>query len=219
MTPGLSKSNESGLRESNQVIWLNEIRPRRLNSAISGFLRHGTQKLVERRNAHLDSFDFSGTRGYRAYLRCEAEALLPLEAALEESDIGKLLPDWKRRTRSAALNRDLLVLDVFHDPLPIPKLRSAAEVLGICYALEATRMGSRIALAKLTEARPDDASMAATSFLRHGLSQRFWPSFLEILEQHRDAAAHPGHILHAAQMALGMFDSVRGAALHPAGVA
>lgn len=227
MMPGPSNPNESGSQKSSQkadqetgqVVWLNEIRPRRANSAISDLLRHGTQKLADRRNAHLDILDLTHAQSYRTYLRSEAEALLPLEAALEQSAVARLLPDWPRRTRAAALNRDLLALDIICDVLPAPKLRSPAEMLGVCYALEATRMGSRLMLTKLAAAQPDEASMAATSFLRHGLGQRFQPSFLEVLERHRAASEQPGQILHTAQMALGMFESVRGPARHPAGVA
>lgn len=220
--PGPSDMNESGSRDltrPGQVVWLNEIRPFRPNAAIAGFLRHGTQKLGDSRNAHLDGLDVTRPHGFRKYLRSEAEALLPLEAALERADIGKILPDWPLRARAAALNRDLLALDIFCDPLPAPKLRSTAEMLGVCYALETTRMGARIVLAKLADARPDEASIAATSFVRHGLGQRFWPSFLAMLDQRREAVEQPGHILHAAQMALGMFESVRGPSRHPAGAA
>jgi heme oxygenase len=143
---------------------------------------------------------------YAGFLRGQAEALFPLETALERNGIENILPDWSQRARMPALEHDLSALDTDCDPLPVPDLNGAAEMLGIVYVLEGTRMKARVILSRLAD-QPDSSILGATAYLRHGFGKRCWPTFLAVLENHPEAQAHTRRVIDGAQMAFGMFES------------
>lgn len=174
-------------------------------------VRDATKHTHRRLDAAMNSVDLARPHYYAGFLRGQAEALFPLEAALEQHGIEELLPDWPQRARTPALEHDLSVLDAGCDPLLIPDLARldadrTAEMLGIVYVLEGSRMGARIILSRLTD-QPDSVVIGATSFLRHGFGKRFWPTFLETLESHPDARANPDMVIDGALLAFGMFES------------
>jgi heme oxygenase len=142
---------------------------------------------------------------YEGFLRSQAEALFPIEAALEAGGIERHIPDWQSRVRTPALTRDLETLGIVCNPLPIPDFKSTAEMLGAVYVLEASRMGERVMLARLAE-HPDSEAMNATAYLRHGFGKRFWPGFLAILEDHPAALADPAEVVNGAEIAFAMFE-------------
>lgn len=173
---------------------------------IHDLIREATHTSHRRLDLALSWLDLSKPRYYASFLRGQAEALFPLEAALERNGVEFILPDWPRRARSAALEHDLIVMDASCDPLPEPHLGNPAQMFGTVYVLEALRMGARVMLSRLAE-HPDSCSIGATKYLRHGFGQRLWPIFLDALETHPAALNDPQSVVQGAQIAFGMFES------------
>jgi heme oxygenase (biliverdin-IX-beta and delta-forming) len=176
-----------------------------MGTPIWDIIRQATQTSHCRLDVALSRLNLAIPLYYEGFLRSQAEALFPIEAALEFDRIESILPDWPTRARTLALTRDLKTLGVVCDPLPTPVFKSPAEMLGAVYVLEASRMGERVMLARLAE-NPDSESMNATAYLRHGFGKRFWPSFLELMESNPDAQADPAGVVHGAEIAFAMFE-------------
>jgi heme oxygenase len=177
-----------------------------MDAAIWDTIREATQTSHSRLDIALSKLDLAIPLYYEGFLRSQAEALFPLETALEAGGIESLIPDWTRRIRTPALEHDLATLNITCNPLPAPDLGSAAEMLGAVYVLEASRMGARVMLARLAE-HPDSDAMNATAYLRHGFGKRFWPSFLTLLETHPAAQSEPAGVVRGAEIAFAMFEN------------
>lgn len=175
-------------------------------TSIRDIVSEATQTSHRRLDLALSWLDLSNPRNYAGFLRGQAEALFPIETALQRGNIEAHVPDWRQRVRTSALEHDLAVMDVACDPLPVPEFKNAAEMLGALYVLEASRMGARVMLARLAR-DPDSSSLAATSYLRHGFGKRFWPTFLAVLENHPSARANTAGVIDGAQIGFGMFES------------
>lgn len=184
--------------------------PGSITSSISGpiqdAIREATRLSHQRLDAAMSWVDLGRLNHYSGFLRGQAEALFPLETALERAGIDDILTDWPQRARTPALEHDLSALDIACDPLPIPHFNGAADMLGAVYVLEGTRMASRVILPRLAD-QPDASILGATAYLRHGFGKRFWPSFLAMLESHPEAQLHPQRVIDGAMIAFGMFDS------------
>lgn len=176
-----------------------------MGTAIWDIIREATRTSHSRLDVALSRLDIAIPLYYEAFLRSQAEALFPIEAALDAGGIENLIPDWALRVRTPALERDLAILGIVSKPLPAPDFKSAAEMLGAVYVLEASRMSERVMLARLAE-NPDSDTMNATAYLRHGFGKRFWPSFLTLLENHPAALADPAGVVRGAQIAFAMFE-------------
>lgn len=177
-----------------------------MGAAIWDTIREATRMSHSRLDVALAKLDLAIPLYYEGFLRSQAEALFPLEAALEANGIESLIPDWIQRIRTPALERDLATLNITCNPLPLPPFGSAAEMLGAVYVLEASRMGARVMLARLAE-HPDSDAMNATAYLRHGFGKRFWPSFLTLLETHPAAQNNTAGVVHGAEIAFAMFEN------------
>ena len=177
-----------------------------IETSIRDIVSEATQTSHRRLDLALSWLDLSSPRNYAGFLRGQAEALFPIEAALQRGGIEAHVPDWRQRVRTAALEHDLAVMDVACDPLPVPEFKTTAEMLGALYVLEASRMGARVMLARLAQ-DPDSSSLAATAYLRHGFGKRFWPTFLAILENHPSARTDTAGVIEGAQISFGMFES------------
>jgi len=173
---------------------------------IRDIVSEATSKSHRRFDLALSWLDLAQPRYYAGFLRGQAEAVFPLETALERRGIERILPDWPMRKRSAALERDLVVMDVGIDQLPVPPLNNDAEMLGVAYVLEASRMGARVMLARLAQ-HPESNSIGATAYLRHGFGKRLWPTFLAVLENNAAAKADTPSVIRGAEIAYGMFES------------
>ncbi|WP_315836116.1 biliverdin-producing heme oxygenase [Bradyrhizobium prioriisuperbiae] len=173
---------------------------------IQNAIREATKLSHQRLDAAMTWVDLGRLNHYSGFLRGQAEALFPLETALERAGIDDILTDWPQRARTPALERDLSALDIACDPLPVPQFNGAADMLGAVYVLEGTRMASRVILPRLAD-QPDTSILGATAYLRHGFGKRFWPSFLAALENHPEAQLHPQRAIDGALIAFGMFDS------------
>lgn len=175
-------------------------------AAIWDIIREATCRSHSRLDIALAKLDLSFPVYYEGFLRSQAEALFPLEAALETGGIETILPDWPQRIRTPALQHDLDALNITCHPQPAPNFTSAAQMLGAVYVLEASRMGARVMLARLAE-NPDSEAVNATAYLRHGFGKRFWPSFLNALEAHPSAQNDREDLIRGAQIAFAMFES------------
>lgn len=174
-------------------------------AALWDIIREATCHSHSRLDIALAKLDLAFPVYYEGFLRSQAEALLPLEAALEAAGIETTLPDWTQRIRTPALQHDLDTLNITFHPQPAPDFASVAEMLGAVYVLEASRMSARVMLARLAE-HPDSEAMNATAYLRHGFGKRFWPSFLTVLEAHPAAQTDLAGIVKGAQTAFAMFE-------------
>lgn len=173
---------------------------------IIDLIRDATRTSHRRLDLALSWLDIGKPRYYAAFLRGQAEALFPIEAALERNGIASILPDWPQRARARALEDDLIAMDVGCAPLAEPRFRGAAGMLGAVYVLEATRLSARAMLSRLAQ-YPDSLSIGATKYLRHGFGKRLWPSFLEVLETHPATLADPRATVRGAQLSFDMFEN------------
>jgi len=169
-------------------------------------IREATHLSHQRLDAAMTSVDLRRPAYYASFLRGQAEALFPLETALERHGIDDILFDWPQRARTPALEHDLSVLDIACDPLPLPDLQGAAVMLGVVYVLEGTRMAGRSILARLAD-EPNAAVIGATAYLRHGFGKRLWPSYLATLEAHPETLRSRDRVIDGAQIAFAMFES------------
>jgi heme oxygenase len=174
--------------------------------SIQNLIREATKLSHGRLDAAMNWVDLGRPAYYAGFLRGQAEALFPLEIALERHGIEEVLADWPQRARTPALANDLSALGIACDPLPDPDLDGAAQMLGVVYVLEGTRVGGRVILSRLAD-QPDSSILGATAYLRHGFGKRFWPTFLATLENSPAAQDHPDRVIDGAQMAFGMFES------------
>jgi len=147
----------------------------------------------------------AGEAGYRSFLLASAAAVFALEQALLAEGVRAILPDWPRRTRTAALRADLTDLGVSDIAVATaPPLAGAAHMLGALYVLEGSRLGAKLLVGDLL-ARGSTRVRAATRYLRHGEGHRLWPSFLTHLESSQDARACPGETIAGARLAFALF--------------
>ena len=173
---------------------------------IQDIVREATQDSHRRLDLALSWLDLAKPRYYAGFLRGQADALFPLEKALEACGISDILPDWPERARSYALEQDLASMNVSSTPLQVPAIGGAAQMLGIVYVLEASRMGARVMLARLAQ-HPESPSIDATKYLKHGFGKRFWPTFLTSLETHPSAWTDTAGVITGADLAFKMFEN------------
>ncbi|MDR3469130.1 MAG: biliverdin-producing heme oxygenase [Xanthobacteraceae bacterium] len=181
-----------------------------MTSSLRDIIQDATARSHARFDAAITRADLRRADDYASFLRSQAEALFPLETALERHGVGDLLPNWEQRRRTPALEHDLAALDTGVDPLPVPELKRGGdhpipEMLGVVYVLEGTRISARVILARIAD-EPDARIIAATAYLRHGFGRRFWPSFLATLESNPAARAHPARVIAGAQLGFGLFE-------------
>ncbi|MDE5463479.1 biliverdin-producing heme oxygenase [Bradyrhizobium sp. CSS354] len=166
-------------------------------------LRDATAAAHRELDAQLSSFDLSVFSGYRRFLQASAGALLPLEAALMDADVGKMFPDWPERARSAAIADDLGRLGgaAQSTVTVLPLTRSG--VLGTMYVLEGSRLGAKFLLKTVADAG-DPRISEATAYLSHGVGKRLWQSFLVKLAS--EEACDEDEAIDAARIAFAAFE-------------
>jgi heme oxygenase len=115
---------------------------------------------------------------YRAFLQASADAVAPLELALEASGVQAWLPDWSARARRKALISDLeAVGGVAPGPTPLPTMRKAFAT-GLLYVLEGSRLGGQVLSRRVESGQRG----LPTAYLRHGQGDGLWRSFLSWIE-------------------------------------
>lgn len=140
-------------------------------------LRASTADAHERVDAAFSRFDLASEDGYRRFLLAQAEAFLPVEAALDSAGAETILPDWPQRRRGDLLRADLADLNVTAPELfPGPSFLSGeAPMLGAIYVLEGSRLGGAV----LKQAVP---SHFPRRFLEARQAAGSWRSLLRTLD-------------------------------------
>src|SRR5262245_8792706 len=105
-------------------------RDRDIAGSARGHLRAATSDLHAALDARLAPLVGRGDAAYGKFLLVSATALLPIEQALREANIERVLPDWPQRARSEALRLDLDDLS-----LPEPLAPAVPEVDGEAFQL------------------------------------------------------------------------------------
>jgi heme oxygenase len=159
------------------------------------------------RDAHLSvdrafgALPLSTSVGYRLFLRTHARALLPLEFAIELSNVHSILPDWGERARRHALAADLRVMGGSDRGIHVaPVSWPASFLLGVLYTLEGSRLGSRTILGLL------EGTGFPTAFLRHGEGLRLWPKFCATLSAIPLEKVDLAELANGAQHAFAVFE-------------
>ncbi len=139
-------------------------------------LRAATAADHERIDRAFSAFDLTRRDDYARFLRAQAAAFLPVEAAIDAANPIDWVPDWPARRRSAALLADLDALGNAPPPTaPRHLFRNREEILGAIYVLEGSRLGGRM-LARSVPAGFPRAFIAANDT---GL----WRTLIELLDK------------------------------------
>ena len=151
-------------------------------------LRGATDDLHRDLDRIVASFKLSDAAHYRRFLQASAAALIAIEQLLENAGVAQLLPDWAQRSRREPIISDLHTLNSQAQPLALRRTApSPAEVFGILYVLEGSRLGAKVLLDQVL-ASSDEGVRNASAYLRHGQGQsNLWRSFLQQLETHEAA--------------------------------
>lgn len=145
-------------------------------------LRAATHGAHQALDDAVSALDLTSWSGYAAFLRMSAAVLLPLEDHLEAAEIENLLPDWRQRRRTSAIEKDLATLGLEARRMTLPQLPSdEASLLGALYVLEGSRLGARLLMRRVS-ASSETRLQSATIYLSHGHECRLWQSFLDVLE-------------------------------------
>jgi heme oxygenase len=168
-------------------------------------LRGATDHLHRDLDRIVASFRLSDATHYRRFLQASAATLIAIEQLLESAGVAQLLPDWAQRSRREPIISDLHHLNSQAQPLALRRTApTPAEVFGILYVLEGSRLGAQELLDQVL-ASSDENVRNASAYLRHGQGQsNLWRSFLQQLETH-EAADDQTQTVSGAVYALTMF--------------
>ena len=178
--------------------------PTRRQPILRTMLRDATAADHARLDATLGVLNLCTTSGYRRFLEINAAALLPLERSLERAGVRAMLPDWRARTRTAAILADLSRLGGTPRRLDAPELIGRSAILGTLYVLEGSRLGATYLL-RVARQCSDPLISGSTAFLGHGAGRRFWSDFLTVLESHADEFASEEDLVLPARRAFDLF--------------
>jgi heme oxygenase len=151
-------------------------------------LRGATDHLHRDLDRIVASFKLTDVTHYRRFLQASAATLIAIEHLLESAGVTQLLPDWAERSRRDPILADLQSLNSQAQPLALRRTApTPAEVFGILYVLEGSRLGARVLLDQVL-ASTDENVRNASAYLRHGQGPaNLWRSFLQHLETHEAA--------------------------------
>lgn len=163
-------------------------------------LRAATADAHERVDRAFSAFDLTGRDGYTRFLLAQAEAFLPVEAAIDAAGADAFLTDWPARRRSANLLADLDRLDA-RLPIGADRLlfRSREEIFGAIYVLEGSRLGGRM----LARSIPADLPRSFIGTTDAGL----WRTLIEVLDKHLISEEQHGLAIAAARRVFGLFEA------------
>lgn len=154
-------------------------------------LRAATDHLHRDLDRLAAGFNLADLLHYRRFLQANAATLIAIEQLLENAGVAQLLPDWPDRSRRTAILSDLHSLEAGVQLLALRRSApTPAEVFGILYVLEGSRLGARVLLERVL-ASSDENVRNASAYLRHGHPDheggRLWQSFLQQLETNEAA--------------------------------
>jgi heme oxygenase len=133
-----------------------------------------------------EGFNLADAAHYRRFLQANAATLIAVEQLLENAGVAHLLTDWPHRTRRDAILADLYRLETQAQPLALRRTApTAAEMFGIVYVLESSRVGAQVLLERVLASDNENVRNAA-AYLRAGQPD-LWRSFLQQLETHEAA--------------------------------
>jgi heme oxygenase len=143
--------------------------------------------------------------GYLEFLLLSAAAVGPIEDALRDAHVERILPDWEDRSRVASLRADLAELGVVTPAIAQPpSLGGEAHQFGVVYVLEGSRLGARVLVRRLL-AIPDLQTPRAMRYLRHCEGLPLWQSFVERLESSAAVRRSPEDSIAGAHTAFKWF--------------
>lgn len=162
-------------------------------------LRSATLDCHERVDEIYSAANLSDPASYGSFLRAQAAAYLPVEAALDNAEIAGIIEDWPARVRGPLLVKDLADLGI-ESPLPIglPAFSGLAEMLGALYVLEGSRLGGKLLKRSVAAHLP-------TRFLAGGASVS-WQSLLSMMDRRLDTADCIGRATSAARNVFSLFE-------------
>jgi len=175
-------------------------------SDFSGSVRHLLRSATATDHAEVDSrfavLIGRGVAGYAEFLQLSAAAIAPLEEALRQANVERILPDWKNRSFGASLHADLADLGLSTPPAaPPPSLGGEAHQFGVLYVLEGSRLGAKVLIRLL--ASPGLQTLFPLRYLRHGEGLPLWPTFVEQLESSAAVRRSPADAIAGAIPLLG----------------
>lgn len=138
-------------------------------------LRAATAAHHHRVDAAFASARLGVAAGYGAFLRAQAAAHLPVEAALAAGGVGAIVTDWSARRRGGLLRDDLAALGLDVPPAAgAIVLDTDAALLGALYVIEGSRLGGTLLKRSVAPGLP-------ATFLGGGGSGA-WRSLLTLLD-------------------------------------
>lgn len=173
-------------------------------------LRLATANEHERVDAAFGGYLLSDRAQYIAFLKAQAKAFLPVEAAIEAAGPEDLISDWQERRRTPLLLRDLAALGVVPEGVrdfPVPQ--SSEALLGAIYVLEGSRIGGKFLERQISPDFP-------RAFLSSHESAS-WRSFLAILEERLQSTAQIDAAIASAKSVFVFFE--KGAQRQPRSLA
>ena len=164
---------------------------------VHAILRRETRAEHDRVDAAFSRFGLSGP-DYARFLAAQARAYQPVEAALEDTVVARVVPGWRAHRRADALRADLAALGMRAvASLAAPSLPTDAHALGAWYVLEGSRLGGALLARQVAPGLPR-AFLAA--------SGPRWAKSVEILENNLYQPEHIAHAVDAARDVFALFE-------------
>lgn len=163
-------------------------------------LRAATAEDHARVDACFARFDVARPDDYRRFLRAQARAYLPVEAAVDCAEAARLVPDWAERRRAAALRQDLADLAIAPPGFErYPLDATPAALLGTIYVLEGSRLGGHLLARRVAEHFP-------RRFIS-GSDQGRWRRFVALLDATLTSPQAFDEAIAAARRVFGQFEA------------
>jgi heme oxygenase len=151
------------------------------NRSLRKRLREATADAHSSLDLVIGSLRLTTLLDYGRFLEASAAALIPLEAAIENSGVNSVLSDWSARSRTGAILIDLSRIGGNVRLLDISTRMSRDEMIGSLYVMEGSRLGAKYLLRAVTIS-PDPIVAGAIAYLSHGSGKALWPAFLSFLD-------------------------------------
>lgn len=162
-------------------------------------LRSATADCHRRVDQIYSAARLSDPLSYGNFLRAQAAAFLPVEAALDLAGIADIVEDWPERIRGSLLLKDLAELGIAE---PVSggsiALSGASAMLGALYVLEGSRLGANLLKRSVPAYLP-------AHFLA-GTCSASWPSFLTGLDRSLDTPQRRMEAISAARGVFSIFE-------------
>lgn len=139
-------------------------------------LREATGAAHARVDALFSRFDLARRDDYAGLLAAHAEAILLVEALLDRDGAEAITEDWPQRRRAGVIQVDLDALGVtLSAPEAEQPVASSAEMAGMLYVLEGSRLGGRFLARGVPETWP-------RAYLGSHQPSHMWPELLVKLD-------------------------------------